>query len=154
MTPRTRDTVATRRRMDNLRIIIDTIATVEMDIDDICALLQFSPSGGRKYIQELRGAGVIDLARYVGGTATYIGRPHYRLSPDQSLVSAFIAQLDPKVPAPPRKPAGKSLQPVTPGSSIHLMTDDTHFSVRVNRMPAVRDPLVAALFGDAGMASP
>jgi hypothetical protein len=154
MNPRTRDTVATRRRMDNLRIIIDTITTVEMELDDICALLGFSPSGGRKYIQELRGAGVIELARYVGGTDTYLGRPHYRLSPHQALVSAFLSQLDPLVPAPPRKPAGKQPTPALPGSSIHLMTDDTYFSVRVNRAPAVRDPLVAALFGDVGRAVP
>jgi hypothetical protein len=29
------------------------------------------------------------------------------------------------------------------------LADDTHYAIRVNRSPVMRDPLVAALFGSA-----
>ena len=33
------------------------------------------------------------------------------------------------------------------GRHFHILADDTHYAIRVNRGPVTRDPLVAALFG-------
>jgi hypothetical protein len=35
------------------------------------------------------------------------------------------------------------------GRHFHILADDTHYAIRVNRSPVTRDPLVAALFGPA-----
>ena len=49
--------------------------------DKIAWFLKFSPSGARKYIRDLREAGVIELARYIEGTATYLGKAVYQADP-------------------------------------------------------------------------
>lgn len=147
MIERIRNTLATRRRIANIRLIIDTLPAREMDIDDICALLQFSPSGARKYISELLAGSVIEIARYLDATATYSGRPAYRLAPDQVTINEYLARLEKNMAAPQREPVAKSMFPQVPGRNFHIMDDDTHFAVRIHRAPVMRDPLVAALFG-------
>ena len=154
MTPRTRDTTATQRRFDNLRRLIAALSLSQMEAADICDFLQFSPSGARKYIRELHESRIIEVARYIDGTEKYLGRPLYKLTADQALLAAFVAQLNPLCPAAPRKPSAKLDLPVAAGRSFHIMADDTHYTVRASRAPAVRDSLVAALFGAAGKATP
>jgi hypothetical protein len=39
------------------------------------------------------------------------------------------------------------------GRHFHILADDTHYAIRVNRSPVARDPLVAALFGAAPSAN-
>lgn len=147
MIERTRNTFATRRRIANIRLIIDTLPARDMDIDDICALLQFSPSGARKYIGELLADSVIEIARYRDATATYLGRAMYRLALDQAGVDEFLTRLEKTAVTPKREPIIKPKFPQVPGRKFHIMGDDAHFAVRIHRAPAVRDPLVAALFG-------
>ena len=151
---RTRCTSMTEQRTANLKSLIAELAAREMQADDICAHLKMSPSGARKYIADLRAAGVAVLARYADGTATYLGKACYRLAGDPLLVSEFLGQIEqhkhePRMPAPPVREL-----PVAPGRSFHIMADDTHFAVRINRQSVMRDPLVAALFGPAGEVRP
>lgn len=151
---RTRSTSMTERRNANLKSLVAELATREMQADDICAHLKMSPSGARKYIADLRAAGVVVLARYADATATYLGKACYGLVGDQLLVSEFLGQIEqnkhlPRIPAPPARAL-----PVVPGRSFHIMADDTHFAVRINRHPVMRDPMVAALFGPAGEVRP
>ena len=121
--------------------------------DEIGWFLKFSPSGTRKYIRDLHDAGVIELARYVDGTTTSLGKAVYRICPDQERVKAFLAeicQLKRKGGIPRKKRPGQVEQSVSGnGRYFHIMGDDTHFAIRINRGPAARDPLVAALFGPA-----
>src|SRR5262249_45278320 len=70
---RVRSTSATLRRIENMQKLIGELAMHEMLADEIAWFLKFSPSGARKYIRDLREAGVIELARYIEGTATYLG---------------------------------------------------------------------------------
>jgi hypothetical protein len=151
---RTRCTSMTEQRTANLKSLAAELATREMQADDVCAHLKMSPSGARKYIADLRAAGVMVLARHVDATPTYIGKAAYRLVSDQVLVSEFLGQIEqhkhqPRIPAPPVRAL-----PVMPGRNFHIMADDTHYAVRINRQPAMRDPLVAALFGQAGEVRP
>ena len=151
---RTRCTSMTEQRTANLKSLVAELSTREMQADDICAHLKMSPSGARKYIADLRAAGVMVLARYADGTVTYLGKACYRLASDPLLVSEFLSQIEqhkhqPRIPAPPARAL-----PVAPGRSFHIMADDAHFAVRINRHPAMRDPLVAALFGPAGEVRP
>lgn len=154
MTPRTRNTIPTRRRLDNLRRLIASFSLSQMEAADICDLLQFSPSGARKYIRDLREARVIEVARYIDGTTKYLGRPLYKLTADQVLITAFMAQLNSELPAAPRSYAPKPIKELGAGCRLHIMADDTHYAVRVSRAPAVRDALVAAFFGPAAKGQP
>ena len=62
---RVRSTSATQRRIENMQKLIGELSTHEMLADEIAWFLKFSPSGARKYIRDLREAGVIELARYI-----------------------------------------------------------------------------------------
>lgn len=150
---RVRSTSATLRRIENMQKLIGELALHEMLADEIAWFLKFSPSGARKYIRDLREAGVIELARYIEGTATYLGKAVYRLTPDPDRVRAFLAAIvQPKREgAPPRKerPGVREQNMAGAGRHFHILADDTHYAIRVNRGPVMRDPLVAALFGCA-----
>jgi len=150
---RVRSTSATLRRIENMQKLIGELQLHEMLADEIAWFLKFSPSGARKYIRDLREAGVIELARYVEGTATYLGKAVYQLTPDPERVAAFLAAIvQPKREgAPPRKerPGLREQAMAGSGRHFHILADDTHYAIRVNRGPVMRDPLVAALFGSA-----
>jgi DNA-binding Lrp family transcriptional regulator len=150
---RVRSTSATLRRIENMQKLIGELSLHEMLADEIAWFLKFSPSGARKYIRDLREAGVIELARYVEGTATYLGKAVYQLTPDPERVAAFLAAIvQPKREgAPPRKerPGIREQAMAGSGRHFHILADDTHYAIRVNRGPVMRDPLVAALFGTA-----
>lgn len=150
---RIRSTSATLRRIENMQKLIGELATHEMLADEIAWFLKFSPSGARKYIRDLRDAGVIELARYIEGTATYLGKAVYQLTPDPDRVRSFLAAiLQPKRDgASPKKerPSLRDQSAAGSGRHFHILADDTHYAIRVNRAPVQRDPLVAALFGSA-----
>ena len=154
---RVRSTSATLRRIENMQKLIGELSMHEMLADEIAWFLKFSPSGARKYIRDLREAGVIELARYIEGTATYLGKAVYQISPDPERVKAFLAAIvQPKREGvAPRKerPGLREQSMAGTGRHFHILADDTHYAIRVNRSPVARDPLVAALFGAAPSAS-
>jgi hypothetical protein len=145
---RVRSTSATLRRIENMQKLIAELTQHEMLADEIAWFLKFSPSGARKYIRDLREAGVIELSRYVEGTATYLGKAVYQLTPDPERIAAFLAAIaQPKREgAPPRKerPGLREQAMAGSGRHFHILADDTHYAIRVNRGPVMRDPLVAA----------
>ena len=63
----------------------------------------------------------------------------YKLTADQALVAAFVAQLNPLCPAAPCNPSAKLDLPVAAGRSFHIMADETQYAVRASSAPAVRD---------------
>ncbi len=150
---RVRSTSATLRRIENMQKLINELVTHEMLADEIAWFLKFSPSGARKYIRDLRDAGVIELARYIEGTATYLGKAVYQITPDPLRVQAFLAAIvQPKregAPVRKERPGVGEQSMAGPGRHFHILADDTHYAIRVNRNPVARDPLVAALFGAA-----
>lgn len=150
---RIRSTSATLRRIENMQKLIGELSVHEMLADEIAWFLKFSPSGARKYIRDLRDAGVIELARYIDGTATYLGKAVYQITPDPERVRVFLAAIvQPKRDAAaPRKdrPGLREQSMAGNGRHFHILADDTHYAIRINRGPVMRDPLVAALFGSA-----
>ncbi len=150
---RVRSTSATLRRIENMQKLIGELSVHEMLADEIAWFLKFSPSGARKYIRDLRDAGVIELARYIEGTATYLGKAVYQITPDPERVRVFLAAIvQPKRDgAAPRKdrPGLREQSMAGNGRHFHILADDTHYAIRINRGPVMRDPLVAALFGSA-----
>ena len=89
----------------------------------------------------------------IEGTATYLGKAVYQISPDPERVKAFLAAIcQPKREGTtPRKerPGLREQNMAGSGRHFHILADDTHYAIRVNRSPVSRDPLVAALFGPA-----
>lgn len=147
--PAGRLTTATERRVEQTKALIAEFSTREMLADDICRFLGYTPSGGRKYIKNLRDAGVIELARYIDSTASYLGKAVYCLTADQGVVDSFIALLAEPRDTKPAPASGKPRRQAISGRHFHIMADDTHFQIRAHRGPVARDPLVAALFGPA-----
>lgn len=140
----------TAARVERLRRLIVTLQVRQLMRDEIGQILQVGPSGVRKYVKDLGDK--IAIARYVDGTATYRGDPVYCLTMTQGQTQAYLASL---AAAPTARPAAASksafsLASQDPSRHIHIMEDDAHFAVRLNRSPATRDPLVAAFFGARG----
>ena len=141
--------VRTQGRIDNIKKVVGALRESELKRYELEALLQLSPSGTRKYVSELRESGVLELARYIDGTATYLGVPVFKLVDDTKRVNDFLAGLDAGRVCAKRK-CDKSqldLAKRMAGRHFHIMADDTHYAIRVSRTPAFRDPLVEALFG-------
>ncbi len=143
----------TVRRIENMRKLIGELSTREMRADEIARFLKYSSSGAHKYIRNLRDAGVIELDRYMDGTATYIGKAVYKLSFDSERVRVFLSALvAPKrgrILAPKKHGALPDQSTSESGRHFHILADDTNYAIRVNHTPAQRDPLVAAFFGSA-----
>jgi hypothetical protein len=141
------------RRIENIQKLIGELARREMKADEIATFLRYSPSGAGKYIRDLREARVIELARYLDGTITYIGKAIYALSSDSERIQTFLAALvqpkhrtiDHSAKRLPKLPEISMCS----GRQFHILADDTNYAIRVNSAPAQRDPLVAAFFGSA-----
>lgn len=149
LNPRTRNTSAVQRRADNMRRLIVKLEETPMTVEEIGYFLEFSASGTRKYIKDLRDCSVIEIARLEGAVGNYIGYPVWQLSPNIEARKAFLDTLS--LPARGRGPALKKHNPATsdPTRHFHVLADDIHYAIRVNRTPCQRDSLVAALFGPA-----
>lgn len=141
--------IHTTRRIERIRSLVTTLLTRELARDEVATLLEVTPSGARKYVGDLREAGVIQLARYADGTDTALGHPVYTLAMTAEQAQAYLAGLAES--APPRaaklSKSAFSVASRDPGRHFHIMADDAPFSIRISRVPPMRDPLVAAFFG-------
>src|SRR5438105_4151252 len=81
------------RRFDNMCRLVAELSARDMCADEVAELLGFTLSGARKYLRPLLAAGVIELDRYVGGTATYLGKAVYQLVRDPEPVRGFMSSL-------------------------------------------------------------
>ncbi|QJD98623.1 ArsR family transcriptional regulator [Massilia forsythiae] len=138
----------TAARLEKIRKLVTALQAGEMMREDIASLLKVGPSGVRGYINDLRGAGVMGIARYVDGTAYALGRAVYCILMDAEQAAAYLAGLAALPVA--RAGGGRSGLEVAardPSRHFHILRDDEPYSVRVSRKPTARDPLVAALFG-------
>lgn len=144
---RHRNTVATERRIDNFRRLLAELGSREMYFNEIMSLLQFSNSGTRKYITELREAHVIVFVRCDKGYP-FVQRSTYRLSPNKEAVDAFLAIIHKPNCERYKK---KVRDDLADGNkrTVHVMEDDAHFAVRLSKVTVRRDPLVEFLFGPA-----
>lgn len=130
----------TAERIEKTRRLVAALLVGPLSRDAIGNLLEMGPSGVRKYLTDL-GARVTSK-RSDEGLMCYLA-----VTPEQA--QAYLAQLAAKpVSRPTGVPRGpKKIAALDPRRHIHIMQDDEHYSVRLHSAPAVRDPLVAALFG-------
>lgn len=91
-------------RAENLKLLIAELATRDMMREDISNFLNFSPSGARKYVTELREAGLIEVAGLFGAKGRYAGLPIWHLVDDADLVQTFLNNLAAK---PKRVPTSR-----------------------------------------------
>jgi len=163
--PRERCTNATRQRVDNIKRLIDNLREVgRMPRDDIFFFLSMSPSGGRKYIQQLADDAVVVIVDFEADQPKTRARmPIYALNPRPGLVEEFLRTLDemPKNLTQRRAmvdhtgtvPRMQKVQAEN-GRQVHMLRDDVEHKPRSVkfRIPAP-DPVLAALFGLAAPAT-
>jgi len=130
----------TAARLDNLRRLVAELMVRSMRRDEVGDFLQMGPSGVRKYIIDLGNR--VSIVRTADGPVYFIA-----MTPEQT--QAYLQQL---AKTPVSRPVGRpkkgaTLSAAGPGRLIHIMEDDSHYSVRLHSAPPARDPLVAALFG-------
>ncbi len=139
----------TIQRMERLRTLVTALLAGDLVRGELADILQVGPSGVRKYVNDLCAAGVIELARYVDGTATFLGHPVYTLAITAEEAKEYLATLSADAPVRVGRPSKSALSIAVrdPGRHIHIMQDDAPFSIRVSGAPVARDWLVAAFFG-------
>ncbi|WP_314439426.1 mechanosensitive ion channel family protein [Massilia timonae] len=130
----------TAARIENLRRLVAELLVRSMRRDEVGDLLEMGPSGVRKYIKELGDR--VTTVRTPDG-------PVYFIAMTLEHAQAYLAQL---AAAPVSRPTGRpklvtAEALAVQGRHIHLLMDDSHYSVRMHSAPAARDPLVAAFFG-------
>ena len=169
-----RSTASTRERALNMQRAIEYFqqCVEPISTDEISALLGFSPSGSRKYLQDLFNWSVIKVAT-VGNAGIAGSRTQYVIADDKEHIRAFVDRLREYQMTIPvaasttdivdlaaeerietnRK---KRQQQLFGDRQIHIAGDDVHYSVRLqkNEGEGKRDPLVSALFGPAKIVLP
>jgi hypothetical protein len=140
----------TAERLDNIRKLITALQVRQLMREEIAELLQMGPSGVRKYLADLRG--VIEVARYVDGTATQLGQPVYCLAITGGSARDYLASLSAQAPTSGRKGRISELTIAErdPNRHIHVMRYDAHFAVRVSRAIPAHPPMMLHLYGRAG----
>ena len=150
------NTSVAARRIQNLLNLIEHFQTHEMILDEVAEFLGFTRSGAQKYVQTLRDAGVIELARHIEGNGTSQGKAVYRIGRDPEKINEFrtgIVQPKKAGGGQSRRKAGAAesgmhgMPQATEGRQFHILADDTHYAIRLHRAPVQRDPLVEAFFG-------
>lgn len=141
-----------KRRNENMKRLIQELRVRTMTSLDMSALLGFSKSGGRKYLNDLANAEIIEVVGQLEGVnsakkaqCTFV----YGMRKDEEIekrIAKMIADEDVGIVL---KPVKKAVAPPKEPRNIHLMADDMPFKVRSEATPIMRDPLVAALFGPA-----
>lgn len=143
---RTKPNCRTISRADNMRALIAKLELCDMTLDMICAALEMSASGGRKYRAELLRRGVIEPVGNAGSRhAIRPCHPIYRLS-DEAAKEQFLAEL--KEP-PLRKEYTRKMPEPIPGRTIHTMRDDQYYLVKRPDVVVRRNEFDALLFGPA-----
>ena len=137
----------TALRTERLLALVAAFQTRHLMREDIGEILKVGPSGVRKYIKDLGAA--IEIECYVDGTDKFIGFPVYSLAISAEEAQAYVASLSAAPTALPVRASASALSMAAkdPSRHFHILADDTHYAVRVSRTPAMRDPLVAAFFG-------
>lgn len=129
----------TAARIENLRRLVVELLVRSMRREEVGDFLEMGPSGVRKYIKELGDR--VSIVRTPDG-------PVYFIAMTLEQAQSYLKQL---AAVPVSRPTGrpKAIAERTLDSSrrIHIMKDDSHYSVRLHSAPAARDPLVAAFFG-------
>lgn len=97
-TMRIRPSVASQKRTENIKRVVERLRKGELSRRELCAMLQFSPSGITKYIADLLACEIMTLVRceQISGRAPsglYKGDPVFVINPDGEHVDAYLDAL-------------------------------------------------------------
>lgn len=142
----------TLKRLANLRRLVQEVRAVgEVDVYNVIEIFDCSDSGARKYLAELVDNGVLV---FKGNAPTanggQFGARIYELTPDEDLIREFVGNLDPdsptrQMPEPTRTLTGYPAERAKTGVFAQFQHQGRE------QRKVFRDPLVAFLFGPAGV---
>lgn len=142
-------TRATHGRILKLKNLVRAITNCkELRVDKLAEAVGYSESLVKKYVRQLQSVDVIEIARHEPFAGVVGGKPVYRLGPNreraEAILSWDVSEPEPKV---------RELRPVAmcehrPGK-VHILIGDMPRHSPPSVIKNVRDPLIAALFGDA-----
>lgn len=129
----------TTQRIDNMKRLVEELSRRLMTPTDIGQFLEFSPSGVRKYLADLREACIVEAQT----TDFQTDQLNYGLIEDKTMVDAYLASLDTiRIGAPSRRmKSNVDLALRDKSRSFHLLRDDAYYSVRVSKAQVAPDPL-------------
>lgn len=158
-----RCTSKTRLRAANMKRLIDELRIRLLSSMDIQIFLEFSGSGVRRYIEDLKARLIIEVAWSKPTKTGIVLSPKYRLCTDPDL-EMRIEQYFSKLAQPEAISAEEREQQrihrkkekleADPTRHFHLMSDDMPFQVKFNKAPVKRDEFQALFFGEKGTAKP
>lgn len=128
--------VRSSERVEKTRSLINELMARAMSTADICDFLKFSASGARKYLADLRAAGLLVLRRDLMAPNE---PPMFGLIANLSLVSEFLDSMG-QARASGSKPTNLDRALSDTSRHIHIMADDAFYSVRVSRVTIAPDP--------------
>jgi hypothetical protein len=141
-------TKATHARVCKLKKLVHTLLNrPETPADELAAVLKCSPSGMKRYIRDLEALQVIEVARYIPYRQNASGRPVYRLGSNHERVKAIISW---GAFSREKEPYAIPAIDFTDGPPA-INRDLGNKPKKSDRIKTThnRDPLVAALFGEA-----
>lgn len=141
-------TKATYARVCKLKALVHTLMSrPEASIGELAVALECSPSGVRNYIRDLEALEVVEVARYLPCCKNASGRPVYRIGSNRDRARAIVSW----GPVTPEKPSSRTF-------TLKFTDDSPRMKSRIKDEPTrdapkaditnIRDPLVAALFGE------
>ena len=131
----------TAGRIERTRTLISALQLRgRMTRDEIGDVIQLGPSGVRKYLADLGDKVALEYDA---------GQQYCRLTLGAQEAAAYVTQLAIEAAGRPRsgRPSDFDKASRDPSRHFHILADDAHYAIRLNRAPIGRDPLVAALFG-------
>lgn len=152
---RVRVTSATMRRAENFAKLIAAFnERKELQFDEICDVLEMSPSGGRKYIRELEDAGAAQVVGRFKQHPNHEGQAVYWLT-DAEKLTEFVALLQQPGSCRPAPLPRRKHDPLPAGHRIHILEDDVRQAIPRASTAVRPDPfaLPREFFGPAGQVS-
>jgi uncharacterized protein (UPF0212 family) len=134
---------------NNLRRLVQALQHRMLDIDQVQEELNVAVSAARKYLYQLEDANVVTIDHYTEARPRAMkGHAVYMLTKDTAVVDQFLVLADANEVPPParRRPIP---DPEKTGRRFHLLSDDQAINFNSNLRQVMRDPLVAAFFGEA-----
>ena len=142
-------TRATQGRLIRLKALVQALTNgQEMLTDELSDALLCSHSAVRKYVRELQSIGVVEIARYEPHGAIVSGRPVYRLGSDKQRIMAIISWSVTERQKQSKHQRSTAFTDICSGR-VHILEDDLPQNYSPSKIKYCRDPLVAALFGEA-----
>lgn len=147
---RVRVTAATKRRSANMLKLVDRLRSVgEMSTKDMDEFLQFSPSGTRKYLKELRAAEILKLSRFEDGARGYTGTAYFKLTSNETLLATFVKEMeDCSGNVGTERPAPAVRTRKLGDRTVHIVADTVLYRVQLPSTAIPQpDPVLSAFFG-------